>query len=119
MEFSALNINGRSLQCSATRSGHDQRKTCSIGRIRPRVSPQLEDVFSLLVVVGDLAGGLTEADGNFSVVGDAVRRALVVLIEAQTSLPQQAVHVLPRSAHRDSKVKLQTFTLDICIMYLY
>lgn len=64
-------------------------------------SLEFEDVFSLLVVVGDFAGGLAEADGNFSMVGDAVRCALVVLVESQTSLPQQAVHILPRSAHKN------------------
>lgn len=67
------------------------------------VSLELEDVFSLLVVMRDFAGGLAQADGDLSVVGDAVRGALVVLIEAQTALPQQAVHVLPRSAHRHSE----------------
>lgn len=59
--------------------------------------PQFEDVFPLLVVEGDLADGLAEADGNFSVVRDAVAGALVVLVEPQAALPQHAVNVLPRS----------------------
>lgn len=67
-------------------------------------------MFPLLVAVGDFAGGLTEADGDFTVVGDAVRRALVVLIEAQTSLSQHAVHVLPRSVtHADRRKKKKSF----------
>lgn len=66
-------------------------------------------MFSLLVVVGNFAGGLAEADGNFSVVGDAIRCTLIVLIEAQTSLPQHTVHVLPRSVQR-KKVTIYVVT---------
>ena len=56
-------------------------------------------MFPLLVVVGDNAGGLSQADGHLTVVGDPIAGALVVLVEAQASLPQHTVHVLPGSAH--------------------
>ena len=55
-------------------------------------------MFPLLVVVGDLTHRLPQADGDLTVVGDAVAGALVVLIEAQAPLPQHTVHVLPGPA---------------------
>lgn len=42
-------------------------------------------MFPLLVVVGDLAHGLPEADGNLAVVWNAVARALSVFVETETS----------------------------------
>lgn len=63
-----------------------------------RCPPQFEDVFPLLVVAGDLAGGLAQADGHLAVVRDAAAGALAVLVEAQASFPQHAVDVLPGSA---------------------
>lgn len=74
-------------------------------------------MFSLLVVKGDFTGGLVEADGNFSVVGDAVRRALVVLIESQTSFPQHTVHILPRST-QNNHFNDVTVALNIATLWL-
>lgn len=60
--------------------------------------PEFEDVFPLLVVAGDLAGGLAQADGHLAVIRDAAAGALAVLVEAQAAFPQDAVDVLPGSA---------------------
>lgn len=55
-------------------------------------------MFPLLVVAGDLAGGLAQADGHLAVIRDAAAGALAVLVEAQASFPQDAVDVLPGPA---------------------
>ncbi len=51
----------------------------------------------LLVVDGHLAGGVLQADGDLAVVRDALRRALVVFVEAHLVVVDDAVHVMPGS----------------------
>lgn len=51
----------------------------------------------LLVVDGHLAGGVLQADGDLVVVRDALRRALVVFVEAHLVVVDDAVHVMPGS----------------------
>lgn len=51
----------------------------------------------LLVVDGHLADGVLQADGDLAVVRDALRRALVVFVEAHLVGVDDAVHVMPGS----------------------
>ena len=48
-------------------------------------SPELEYKFPLLISVGYLTHGVPEADGNLSVVRNAVASALSVFIETEAS----------------------------------
>lgn len=48
-------------------------------------SPELEYVFPFLIVMGYFTHSLSQADGNFSVVWNAVASTLAVFIETKTS----------------------------------
>lgn len=49
----------------------------------------------LLVVDGDLADGVFQADGDLVVVRDALPGVLVVFVEAHLLVVDNAVHVMP------------------------
>lgn len=66
--------------------------------LNERFSPELEDVFLLLVVRRHLADGVLQADGNLAVVGNPLTGALLVLIETHLLLIDHTVHVVPRPA---------------------
>lgn len=55
-------------------------------------------MFLLLVSERHLAGGVLERDGDLAVVRDALRGALVVLVEAQLLMVEHAEDVVPRPA---------------------
>lgn len=58
-------------------------------------SPELKDMFPLLIVMSYLTNSLSEADGYLSVVWNSVASALSVFIETKTSFSEDTVHVLP------------------------
>lgn len=55
-------------------------------------------MFLLLVVCRHLTHGILEADGDLTVVGDALTGALLVLVETHLMLVNHTVHVVPRPA---------------------
>lgn len=65
------------------------------------LSPELEYIFPLLVVISYLTHSLSEADGYLSVVWNAIASALAVFIETEASFPEDTVHVLPGPTGRE------------------
>lgn len=70
-------------------------------------SPQFEDVLLFLVVNGDLADGVLQADGDLVVVRDALPGILVVFVEAHLLVVDNAVHVMPGPG-RDFGINMQS-----------
>lgn len=66
-------------------------------------SPQFEDVLLLLVVHGNLADGVLQADGDLVVVRDALPGVLVIFVETHLLVVDDAVHVMPGPARDFSK----------------
>lgn len=64
----------------------------------------------LLVVDGDLADGILQADGDLVVVRDALSRALVVFVEAHLVVIDDTVHVMPGSEETHTQLRHSTHT---------
>lgn len=63
----------------STSSGQFNRTACHF------YSPELEDVFPLLIVMSHLTHRLSKADGHLSVVWDAIACTFSIFVEAETS----------------------------------
>lgn len=60
-------------------------------------------MFLLLVVERHLTQRLLQADGDLAVVGDALRRTLLVLIETHLLLVDHTEHVVPGPEETESE----------------